>query len=92
MKRDLRDLTQGFSLLSDRTRLGILAILAKGPKNVTALGKALGLNQPTVSTHLGLLRMGRLVTATRQGRSVVYSANRAPLKTLASALAKMMPK
>jgi len=74
------------------TPLGILSLLAKGPKNVTGLCKALGLKQPTVSHHLGLLRMGRLVINTRQGKSVVYSTDKANLKALASALAKLMPK
>jgi DNA-binding transcriptional ArsR family regulator len=91
-RTDLRDQAQGFGLLSDPTRLGILSLLAKGPKNVTALCKALGLKQPTVSHHLGLLRMGRLVINTRQGKSVVYSTDKANLKALASALGKVMPK
>ena len=87
-----RDLAQGFGLLSDPTRLGILAQLATGPKNVTALCKALGSKQPAVSHHLGLLRMGRLVINTRQGKSVAYSTDKANLKVLASALARLMPK
>jgi len=87
-----RDQAQGFGLLSDPTRLGILSILAKGPKNVTALCKGLGLKQPTVSHHLGLLRMGRLVNGVRQGKAVVYSADKANLKALASAVARLMPK
>jgi len=56
------------------------------------LCKALKLKQPTVSHHLGLLRMGRLVQGVRQGKAVVYTTNRAALKALASALAKMTPK
>jgi len=79
-------------MTSDPTRLGILSLLAKGPKNVTALCKALGLKQPTVSHHLGLLRMGRLVVGTRKGKAVQYSTDKANLKALASALGKMMPK
>jgi len=91
-KADLLEWARGFTLLSDATRLGILSLLAKGPKNVTALCKALGLKQPTVSHHLGLLRMGRLVINTRQGKSVVYTTDKANLKALASALGKLMPK
>ncbi len=87
-----RDLAQGFGLLSDPTRLGVLTLLAKGPKNVTALCKALGLKQPAVSHHLGLLRMGRLLNSTRQGKCVLYSTDKANLKALASALANLMPK
>lgn len=86
------DQAQGFGLLSDPTRLGILSLLPKDPKNVTALCKALGLKQPTVSHHLGLLRMGRLVNSTRQGKCRLYTTDKANLKALASALANLMPK
>jgi len=51
---------------------GSLTIAAASPKNVTPLRKTLGLKQPTVSYHLGLLRMGRLVEGIRKGKSVVY--------------------
>jgi len=91
-RADLRDQAQGFGLLSEPTRLGILSLLATGPKNVTALCKALGSKQPAVSHHLGLLRMGRLVINTRQGKSVLYSTDKANLKALAAALRNLMPK
>ena len=87
-----REWSHDFSLLLDTTRLGILSLLAKGPKNVTALCKALGLKPQMVSHHLGLLRMGRLVVGTRKGKVVEYSTDKANLKALASALAKLMPK
>jgi len=89
---DVREWAQGFRLLSDATRLGILTELTRGPKNVTALCKALGLKQPIVSTHLGILRMGRLASATRQGKSVFYEADKAALKELARAVKAMTPK
>jgi ArsR family transcriptional regulator len=91
-KADLKEWARGFSLLSDATRLGILALLAKGPRNVTAMCKALKLKQPTISHHLGLLRMGRMVDGQRQGKSVVYTSNKASLKALADAIASLMPK
>ncbi len=91
MKVDLQELAQGYSLLSDATRLGILQLLAKGPKNVTALCKALKLKQPTVSHHLGLLRMGRLVNGIRQGKSVVYAADKSALKCLGGGLSGLTP-
>ena len=90
-KADLRELAQGFSLLSDRTRLGILVELKKGPQNVTAMCKALKLKQPTISHHLGLLRMGRLVNGRRQGKAVIYTADKANLKALAAGLTKLIP-
>lgn len=90
-KADLQEWARGFALLSDPTRLGILAMLANGSKNVTALCDALKLKQPTISHHLGLLRMGRIVVGTRQGKSVVYEADKATIKTLSQALSKLRP-
>ena len=89
---ELRDLSTGFSLLSDPTRLGILKMLVSGPKNVTALCDGLGLRQPTVSHHLGLLRMGRLVVGTRKGKSVVYVTDASALRMLGVAVGKVTPK
>jgi ArsR family transcriptional regulator len=91
-KANLKKLADGFSLLSDPTRLGILKELTRGPKNVTALRKAVKKKQPTMSHHLGLLRVGGLVRSKRQGRSVEYEAHEANLKALSAALAKLMPK
>jgi len=90
-KADLQEWARGFALLSDPTRLGILAMLAEGPKNVTALCNALKLKQPTISHHLGLLRMGRVAVGTRQGKSVVYEADKANMKMLAQALSQLTP-
>jgi len=90
-KAELSEWARGFALLSDPTRLGVLKLLAAGPRNVTALCTALRLKQPTISHHLGLLRMGRLVIGTRQGKSVVYTTNKKNLKELTSAIAKLTP-
>ena len=89
---ELRELAQGLALLSDVTRLGILRILAAGPMNVTALCKILGLKQPTVSRHLGLLRMGRLVVGTRKAKMVEYATEAANMKALAAGIEKLTPK
>ena len=88
----MKELARGFGLLSDTTRLGILKTLSAGPKNVTALCRALGLKQPITSHHLGLLRMGRLVIGTRKGRSVLYVTDKDALKALAAGLTKLMPR
>lgn len=61
---------------SDATRLGILKILEDAGKmgaDVSALCTRLNVRQPTMSHHLGLLRVGKLVTATRKGKSVIYT-------------------
>ena len=72
-EHDLDQLTSLFRLLSDRTRLTILIMLADGERNVTSLCRDLRLPQPTVSHHLGLLRVNNLVGSRRQGKQVFYA-------------------
>ena len=90
-KTELREWARGFALLSDPTRLGILKLLSGGPQNVTSMCDALGLKQPTVSHHLGLLRMGRLVTGTRKGKSVIYTCEKKNLKSLDRKISRKNP-
>ena len=61
--------------LSDPTRLRLLGVLQRGEHNVTDLCRELGLPQPTVSHHLGLLRSAGLVANRRDGKQVYYSRN-----------------
>ena len=70
---DLDQLTSLFRLLSDRTRLNILMLLAEGERNVTSLCNDLQLPQPTVSHHLGLLRMHNIIGNRRAGKQVFYT-------------------
>ncbi len=72
---DLEQLTNVFKLLSDRTRLQILIMLADGERNVSSLCDSLDLPQPTVSHHLGLLRMSNIIENRRSGKQVFYSLN-----------------
>ncbi|HEY7117882.1 MAG TPA: metalloregulator ArsR/SmtB family transcription factor [Tepidisphaeraceae bacterium] len=73
--QDLEQLTALFRLLSDKTRLNILMLLAQGERNVTSLCQELDLPQPTVSHHLGLLRMNNLIGNRRDGKQVYYGIN-----------------
>lgn len=72
VERDLEPLAGLFKLLSDGTRLRILMLLAKGERNVSSLCEELGLPQPTVSHHLGLLRMRNVIANRRNGKQVFY--------------------
>lgn len=72
---DLEQLTAMFRLLTDKTRLNILMILAVGERNVTSLCEDLKLPQPTVSHHLGLLRMSNVISNRRAGKQVFYGLN-----------------
>ncbi|MDB5172715.1 MAG: czrA [Phycisphaerales bacterium] len=75
VEQELEPLVGLFRLLSDKTRINILMLLANGEKNVTNLCEELGLPQPTVSHHLGLLRMRNLITNRRNGKQVFYGLN-----------------
>lgn len=73
--RELEQLVGVFRLLSDETRLRIMMLLTQGERNVTSLCEQLGLPQPTVSHHLGLLRMSNLIANRRHGKQVFYGLN-----------------
>jgi ArsR family transcriptional regulator len=68
----LESLAEIFKLLSDGTRLKILSLLSKGERNVSSLCDELKLPQPTVSHHLGLLRMRNIIINRRNGKQVFY--------------------
>ena len=74
-EQDLEQLTNLFRLLSDKTRLNILLLLAQGERNVSHLCDELKLPQPTVSHHLGLLRMSNVIGNSRNGKQVFYNLN-----------------
>ena len=73
--QDLEQLTSLFRLLSDKTRLNILTLLTGGERNVSNLCEALKLPQPTVSHHLGLLRLNNVIGNRRAGKQVFYNLN-----------------
>ncbi len=58
--------------IAHESRLLILCILAEGEKSVTELEALLSLRQPTVSQQLARLRMDKLVTTRREGKTVYY--------------------
>lgn len=69
------DLVSVLKLLADPTRLRLLGLLQVGERNVSSLCKELGLAQPTVSHHLGLMRQAGLLRTRRAGKQVFYSHN-----------------
>jgi ArsR family transcriptional regulator, zinc-responsive transcriptional repressor len=60
------------SAFSDPTRILILYELDERSQTVTELTVSLNLPQPTVSRHLKTLRDHGMVTAERQGTSMLY--------------------
>src|SRR4051794_38066202 len=59
-------------VLADGTRLRLLFALSNGERHVSDLLGDLRLPQPTVSHHLGILRMAGVVEARRDGKRVYY--------------------
>ncbi len=59
--------------LANRHRLMILCELHKGELSVTALQRALGLSQSSLSQHLARLRSDDLVTTRRSSQTIYYS-------------------
>ena len=68
------------TLLADRTRASILALLADGPHCVCEMAAAVGARENNVSNHLARLRVAGLVRASRHGgdsRRVYYERDQA---------------
>jgi ArsR family transcriptional regulator len=73
LKQEITQLEANFcAALSDPIRLLILYTLNDGPRNVTELAGELGLNQPTTSRHLKILRERGLVETLRNGTTITY--------------------
>jgi ArsR family transcriptional regulator len=77
------------ALIGDRTRAGILRILADGPHCVCEMAAALGERQNNVSNHLARLREAGLVRASRHrvdARWVYYERDEEACQAAARAL------
>src|SRR3970040_2018434 len=73
LRQEISQLEADFCFaLSDPTRILILYALNENPRNVTELTHELGLNQPTTSRHLKVLRERGLVNTVRTGTTVTY--------------------
>ncbi len=62
---DVEDAVAAAALLADRTRAGILRLLADGPHCVCEMASALGERENNVSNHLAKLREAGIVRAGR---------------------------
>ncbi|WP_305987856.1 helix-turn-helix transcriptional regulator [Roseibium sp. MMSF_3544] len=64
-----------FSALSDATRRGILANLAKGERTVHEITAAFDISQPAISRHLRVLDHAGLVRREKRGRETYVMAS-----------------
>ena len=71
--RAVRDLSELFRSLADRSRLHILFLLARhGELCVSRIGEELGQSQPAVSHHLNQLKKAGLIEYRRDGKFNFY--------------------
>ena len=68
----LRAVAERFKVLAETARLSVLNELRSGPRNVSELIEATGLNQANLSKHLQLLHAHGFVARRRDGAFVIY--------------------
>jgi DNA-binding transcriptional ArsR family regulator len=75
---ELRAATHDFlKALSSPTRQRIMLLFARGAElSVNEVAEQAGIGQSTASQQLDLLRRGGIVTARREGKNVLYRADR----------------
>lgn len=71
-----------FNAVAEPRRRQILMYLAGNERQVGEIVTAIGLDQPSVSKHLGVLREVGLVRVRRNGRHRLYSTNAEAIKPI----------
>ncbi len=61
-----------FSLLSDPTRLRILSCMCNQERSVGEIVDIIGLSQPNISRHLGILFEAEVIDKRREGTTIYY--------------------
>ena len=64
-----------YNAIAEPKRRAIFEIVARGEVAVNQVVDALGIDQPSVSKHLRVLREVKLVMVRKNGRQRLYSAN-----------------
>ena len=75
MTQTVETLVETLKLLSDNTRLTILALLKEKEMCVCDIVDILQTTQPNISQHLRKLKKGGLVIETRKSQWIYYSLN-----------------
>ena len=75
-----------FAALGHPLRRQVMALLRKGPKTSGELAEVFEASWPTVSRHLNVLKEADLITAERQGTSILYRANTSVLEDAAASI------
>lgn len=86
---DIKHAINAFTALSQETRLKVFKILIEYGSSGAAAGTIsdrLGIPHNTLSFHLSHLTQAGLITAQKDGRSMIYAANVASIEELISYL------
>jgi DNA-binding transcriptional ArsR family regulator len=74
--------SDSFNAVAEPRRRQILTYLAQNERQVGEIVTAIGLDQPSVSKHLGVLRSVGLVHVRRNGRHRMYRTNAQAIRPL----------
>ncbi len=72
-EESLYDLAELFKVFGDSTRIRILYVLFESDVCVADIAEALNMTQSAISHQLRILKQAKLVSARRDGKSVIYS-------------------
>lgn len=73
--RDVGEASALLRLLANPNRLSIVCYLLEGSKPVSVLESELGIRQPTLSQQLSELRDAGIISARRDGKSMIYEVS-----------------
>jgi DNA-binding transcriptional ArsR family regulator len=79
-------------VLANPDRLMLLCQLSQGEKSVSELESLTGIQQPTLSQQLTVLRENQVVHTRRDGKNIFYSAVSKPALAIIDVLAKQLCK
>jgi len=79
-----------FKALADVNRRKILTLLKNGDSNVSNIVEKLDIGQPTVSSHLAVLRKAGLVEVTVKSKERIYKLKREMLSSFIKQLNSFM--
>ena len=71
--QSVREISEFFAVFSQETRVRLISLLSISPLSVGEIGRALRMNQTTVSHQLRILKDRRVVSSTRRGKEIVYA-------------------
>jgi DNA-binding transcriptional ArsR family regulator len=91
--RESADLaTALMKVLANTDRLMLLCQLSQGEKSVGELERLLGIQQPTLSQQLTVLRDNKVVQTRREGKNIFYSVSSKPALAIINVLAEQLCK